>query len=274
MKLIIFFKNNIRAIIYSILITVGFGTLVYVLDMRLNDLFLLSSSILYLILVVEIVWMWYWAKKKLIQLNIPIVDRYDRITQLVLHATLPTMLFWSIVGFIFNNLNPHEWVFILCVSFILFFVLFTNIRAYYEDKFQLEEKTHAVYDFIKLFIYVFSIYNFLTFSQSYNLQILYSIIFLGVIGSVLLFLNLLQQKSHSIALFVVSIVLSFVISILSVVFFEILNMHIFKVVGIGFLLFYICVSFMHHTIRRDLTKELIIEYLILAMLPMAMFIAY
>lgn len=130
--------------------TIGLA-LLFNLNENLNQpVFFSSVLVLYLILIFELTSTFYHGKSILKQLSLSNIDAKHKDVQLIHHLVLPSMLYFGLVFFIFSNNLIYAEIPTLTVSFILFTILFTNIRAYYENDFKLALKTTNIYDFISI----------------------------------------------------------------------------------------------------------------------------
>jgi hypothetical protein len=265
-----FIRYNWRSFFYSLLLCIGFILLVGIVENEPIRYFFYGSAILFLVLIIELVGLWYWSTRKLIQLNIPLVDNYDNITQLILHATLPSMLYWSIVAFIYNNINPHLWQIIIFLSWISFFVLFTNIRSYYEDKFKLEQKTHFIYDFIKYLIFFLASFSLIEFTLSKAINFYIIPTGLSLLSIFIVLLNLLRYKQVRTRNVSVALLGSVLIGFVAYLGMYYLNFYKLQVVIV--LLFYILTSIIHHMVKNNLTKDIVVEYILVGLLLSTMFL--
>lgn len=269
MKLLTFLKHNIRSLLYATFITAGFGILIHIITFNPPRFFVFGSLILYVLLVLELVTTRFWANKKLEQLNIPIVDRYDQSTQLILHLTIPSLTFWAFCLFIISNLNPNFWIVLLFLSLIIFSLIFINIRAYYEDKFRLEKSTHYVYDFIKLLVYGLITYSifFMKLSYEFNNYLVAGLIFL--LSLVIMSLNLVRYKHVEKSTIVFIFLNSLIISLISLSLLAFFELSIFKLTLLTFILFYIGIGVLHHKNKGDLSKSIVVEYIVVALLALS-----
>ncbi|MCA9386148.1 hypothetical protein KC717_05870 [Candidatus Dojkabacteria bacterium] len=271
MKLGRYLVKNIRAIIFSGLLTSGLAILIFIRTFTFVSHFWIGASILYLVFVIEVLVVQFWAQRKLMQLNIPVVDRYSLITQIIMHGALPSLSYWGIIGFIAFDPNPGIWIWFLIGIFLLFTTLFTNMRAYYEDKFKLEQRTHYIYDLLKLVIFGLLSFDVIGFGLRLELNPLIISFFIMLIATFLLLLTLRRYHNlfdHSIFYVIVNTVMlggaTFVLLL-----FEVFSL--FEVSLVVFLLYYISAGVLHHKLMRDLTVELVFEYLMVAALAIGMF---
>ncbi len=150
MKQILSWKK--RPFFYSLVITVGFAFLLSILHNLPESFYFSAAGVLYFLFLFELFNTRYYAQKILEQFGFaPLTDE----TALILfihHLVLPTLAYIGIVLFLFFNSDPNFNLFWLVLIFILFSVLFTNIRAHYEDKYNLEELTANIYDILTLVI--------------------------------------------------------------------------------------------------------------------------
>lgn len=264
--------SNIRPIVYAFFISLGMSILIDILNYWDYGSFFRAAGFLYIILVLEVGTVWFWARSKLKSLEIPLVDRYDRRTQILMHLIMPSLLYWSSVFFIFVNPNPQFWFIFLVFSFFLFVSLFINIKAYYLDKFKLEADTHYIYDVIKLLIYQLLVFSLFNLMFIYQLNI--GIVVLGIVGvtAMMLFLNILRYRHLSFEYVIYVWVNAFLIGLLLLLLLMIKDWRVFHISLIAMCVYYISVSVLHHKIKCSLRFELIWEYGLIALVGLVMFV--
>ncbi|KXK26234.1 MAG: hypothetical protein TR69_WS6001001229 [candidate division WS6 bacterium OLB20] len=138
--------------IYAAVITNGFWFLISLLENLPDHFYVGASVILYAVFLFELYSTKYYAQRLLDQFALPQVDEKDRTVHLIHHVILPSVTYWSFIVFTFFNHQRSLQLPLLAIIFVTFAVLFTNIRAYYEDKFKLEQYTHSIYDMLMLIV--------------------------------------------------------------------------------------------------------------------------
>ncbi len=264
-----FLKNNRRGIFYGFFVSIG---LMFVLDLLITaglNYFLVGSAILFLIFVTEILTSKLYSKKILTQMEIPQVDTYSRLSQLTHHIVLPTILYLSCLGIVyFYHLTlPKYFFFFIC--FFIFSLLFINIRAYYEDKFKLEERTHYIYDIIK-FVTFFQFAN--TFLEIRNYFSFDKVIIYILIGFTALFINTLvtiRRHQLNFATFLFNLFTSTVIGLVAYLLNTYTDFSIIAISAYSLLVFYITSAILHHKLEGSLNREIALEYVAVLLLSLA-----
>lgn len=255
-----FITYNRRSIFYSIVVTFGLFFLM-VTEKSSPSLFLIFTLILYLVVLFEMYFTWFISKEKLKQFNLPLMSSYTKFKEFLHHLVLPSLLLFSLAGFIYFNNQLGLRIPLLIISFIVFLSLFVNLRAFYQDKFGLEQSTYYVYDIIEMIIF-FSFTNFiLHFVEINNLSSLLAVFFIGLLTLILLTLNLYQSDNLNLRDFAFILVLTFLMIIISLflIFFT-----TFTLIGINFLIFlgyYFLFGLLSHRLDSSLNWTVGLEYL-------------
>lgn len=150
-----------RPYIYAVLITLGIIALYSILHNSGTSHYFLAATSLYTLLLFELYSTKFYATSLNEQFELTTKSKKHRKAHWVHHLIMPTVLFVSIILFIFSNSQLNLLLAIALVSLVLFSVLFLNIKAYYENKYKLEHKTANVYDVISIasvFMLSFSIF--------------------------------------------------------------------------------------------------------------------
>lgn len=259
-----FFKKNRRALFYGFVIALGVVFLQQIAATSSLSVFMVGAVVLGLIFVLELYTNYFLAVKLLKQLQLPNVSIYTPTTQTIYHAFLPILLFISILGFVYsNNIPSLSWLY-FSFSFFMFTLLFINIRAYYEDKFKLEESTHLIYDLIKIFIFFAFCNTLLNLSTifDFNFYVRAGIVF--AVASLLTFLVLLRRKHYSHYNILLIIFAGLAIGYITSSLLEIVGGKSLLVTFYSTLIFYLFNAVLHHEIERNLTLSLIFEYVLVA----------
>jgi hypothetical protein len=261
-------KKNRRGIFYGFVVAIGLIFLHQILIETSLKEFLGGAVILYFIFVFEVYTNWFYSRKVLSQMEIPQVDSYTKASQIIHHLVLPSILYISYLGIIyFYQLSIPKLV-IFFFSFFTFTLLFINVRAYYEDKFKLEEKTHYIFDIIKFIIFFQLTSTFLKIQTYFNISELYAVIAVALIS---LLINLFVVIRHRQLNTSSGIFISLFAGLIGLACFLLLSFTSFNVLAIStylILVFYISSATIHHKLEGTLTKELLIEYFAVMLLAL------
>lgn len=250
-----------RPLVYALVITSGFWFLISLLENLPDRFYFVGSVFLYLILLFELYSTKYYARRLLDQFQLPQVDEKDKLIHLIHHFILPSFAYFSFVLFVFFNHQKSAHLIILAIIFIIFSVLFTNVRAYYEDKFKLEQGTHAIYDIIviiMMFVSSDSALQTFGFLGSSGWVTLAAILIAYTVLSMLLLIRKQQINNKSLQTLVVGALL--LIAFLLVL--QSFRFNNFAVALLSTLLFYFVVAVFHHQQVSSLSKAIIGEYFV------------
>ncbi len=156
-----FVQYTKRPYIYAVMITIGIMALYSILHTSSAISYFAASISLYTLLLFELYSTKFYATTFDDQFELTSRSKKHRKAHWVHHLIMPTVLFVSIVLFVFANSQLNMALVIALISLVLFSILFLNIKAYYENKYKLENKTANVYDVISIasvFMLAFSIF--------------------------------------------------------------------------------------------------------------------
>lgn len=280
--------QNLRAFFYAGLLTVGFYLLIEILDnssvisttvnswqfvnLMPNIQFLFASIILYLLLLLELQTTTYWGKKRNSQLEIPIVEKHHEFSHYLLHIFMPSIAYWSLVGFVYFNLNYQVWGFFLGVVFIVFSLLFSNIHAYFNNNMKIEEETHKIYDFLKIVIFFTGVYSIFEAWYTFSLDALLTAFIVTLFTQLILFLYVSKYHQLYDSVYILTILSSMFAGFLSYFILNIKDLISFDHIFIITTYFFFITGIIYHKIRGDLNLRIIGEYLVLSLLAVAVFI--
>jgi hypothetical protein len=223
-----------------------------------------AVAVLWIVLCVELFTSYFFASKLLKQFGLPSVTSFSATTQLIYHSLLPSLLYFSICGFVYiTNVPGLSWLY-FTVTFALFFLLLINIRAYYEDKYRLAESTHVVYDIAKMVIYFNTLLCFLTLADNFDFNFFVRVGLNFTIAALLTLLVLLRQRltrNYTIPLILLSgLALGYLTTSIG------LYLGVANIVTAFYstLVFYIFNAILHHELNRDLRPALVLEYALVA----------
>jgi hypothetical protein len=255
-----------RALLYAATIVLGTYTAFTELDQGKIDNFWRFVLLCILLLFIELFTGIYY-RRHLIQTRLPDTDEHLRFVQITYHFVLPLTMYANVLAFTYFEPQSELRVGIMGVLFVALTVLFINIRAYYTHRRKLEHQTHAIYDILK-FIVIFTGVSALTsFARSGQSFIVASVIVL-ILYLVLLLLFIVRE--HNFAF--IELLLAFVFSILMTVFIGWLSAnYAFSTIVLGFigaLGFYLSSATLHHILHRNLTWQIVSEYLLIAIMTL------
>lgn len=263
--------KNRRSVFYSFVICLG---LIFSLQL-LNDFglryFLIASLFTAFVLIFEIYLDWRYATKVLRQIDMPSINVYNLWGNLLNHIFLPILLLFTTFGFIYFNKDNLVRYFTIVLVGVVNSILFINIRSYYEDKFNIESGTRYVFDAIKLFIFFFGVNLLLHFLVQFDLDI-----WLGAFGSAFLVIVLggllLYRKEQTDLIQLIYLVVSaFLVAVLFLLLHS-MGMVLLGINVLSFLLFYFLLSILSHKIERTLSKNTLIEYLLILIIAFLLFL--
>ena len=146
-------KWKIQPMFFSFTITVGIFILILFLENNLNELFFYGSLLLYLIIAFE---QYVTANHYEVEHKKNTKKVYDleehKYAQYLHHLTIPTILYFFLILFIYLNQQHSVYFLILILSFVIFSILFENIYSFYKHKFILHKSTRYIYDLISIVI--------------------------------------------------------------------------------------------------------------------------
>lgn len=269
MNIIKIIKRNFKSLFYSLSLTFG----IYIALQEIHELkntyrFILFSALVFFIYLAEVYSNWI-SKKRKVELNLDFNDEVNELSHLFHKIVLPVGLYCSLVGFGYYNIQSSSLLMLLGVVFITFFILFINIRAFFEAKTRVEDKTHYVYDLIKFLIF-FSLVNVFS-NASNNFPTNVAIYAMGVMITTFTLLALMLWRFDKFHLY--SAIYGLIVStFIGIIFFL---YHADRVVNslqisLGlFFVFYLTSAVIHHLIMKTFTKGVLLEYFLVILIVIA-----
>jgi hypothetical protein len=260
------FFHNLRSLFYAFSVTSGIYVALQELHQNKNITgFIIFSIALFMIYIAEIISNWY-NKSSRVELNMDLNDKTNEFLHIFHKIILPILLYISLIGFGFYNFKDSSFIILLIAVFLIFFILFVNIRAFFEHKLSAEHKTHYIYDII-IFLIFFTTINFIsnTTRNQPELTLVYSIT-AGALSFMLISMMLLRSKG------IKPIYLSYNLGASLFIFIIFFLLHFDRVVNalqvaLGLLfVFYLSAALIHHRLMKTLTRDVFIEYLIVILL--------
>lgn len=259
------FIKNIWTLFYSLSITTG----IYISLQELHEFgnrsnFFTFSIILFLIFTLEIFITWQSNQIK----SSKTIDFKDAEKDLVFalnRLLLPITLYVSLVAFAYYNYKNSILLPILAFTFVTFFVLFLNIKAYFERRKNQEANTHYVYDIIKFLIFFNAVNVIINLVTTEEASLIVGVVYTFILSFLLkgLMLWRLEKLKPRIALFSIlsSIFIAFIFAVLSVS--ESFNQ--LESTLILTFIFYLTMAATHHIFHKTLSLELIAEYFLISL---------
>lgn len=254
-----YFEKYYKPIIFAVLTLVGF---VYLENLRfVNQSYFWSASGIYLLLTTSFLYLdqKIIAKDKARPL---LFDKYSHYANIAHHFILPIWLILSVIIMLSVNYNRNlDIAYILGASISICFC-YINIKSYYENNFLLERRTHLVYDFIKIFLFIINsnIFLYLYEKQDLNITLLY--IAFVLLSFILIFL-ISFRKGYDIKKTCITVLIGSILLVIllywSIV---ILNLNVLQTGTFVTIVFYIIAAFIHHELEDTLTLTIITEYLL------------
>jgi hypothetical protein len=250
-----------RPFIYSLIVTTGFAFLLSILDNLPDSFYFTGSAVLFLIFVFELFSTHYYAARILEQFGFPPLSDEKRMITFIQHSILPTFAYFGIVLFLFFNHHPYLNFAWLLLIFIMFSLLFTNIRAYHEDKFNLEATTNGIYDILLLvisFVTADGIVNASRFAGLNNLFVAFLISVLSIVLCILVFIRYRYLKPRHFKLLGAVVLLIFVTAFVLVS----AGLSALAVAMAVSLLLYYLIAYINHKRDGTATASVFAEYLV------------
>lgn len=252
-----------RPLIYSLILAFGTYINIFILLNENFSTFIYGSIILFVLLIIEIYYTYKLGNDLLDQFNLPEINDKHKLANRIQQFILPTLLYIGVYIFIFFNKILILNYFISIIIFILYFITFSNIKAYYEDKFIIEEKTNYIYDILTIIIYALLIYSIVTFTLYFRIPLYYSLIVIIILSLLTKIFTIFRHNTFELKKYLLPI------EILNIGLFLILEYFGISEFKLAFILtipLYIFIANIHH--YKDFTKSLKLyeEYFVLILI--------
>jgi len=227
--------------------------------------FLIFTAAIFIIIISEII-INYIARSNKVVLNMDFNDEINELSHLFNKIVLPLALYASIIGFGYYNLSSNVLNIVLVLTFVLFFILFVNIRSFFKDSLDLESKTHFVYDFFKFIIFFLGVDVILNYSQL-NVQQAFGGVLALSMGLHLLFL--IRQKYAFKRHYLFAIIGSVVIAESASLLVAPNKYNQLQISLCIVFIFYLSLAIIQHAINRTLTRSVIFEYFLVLLIALS-----
>lgn len=259
MKIIELLQWKKRPLIYSLLLSIGFGIIIYVFENDQPEIYPYLVIILSLIFILELFTTIYFGRRALKQFNLPEIIEKDKSANFIQHIVLPISLFISLTLFMFfHKYLIFKGIFIF-LSLFLFWVLFSNIRAYYEDKFKIELGTHYIYDVISILSFFGLIDSLLNISIYWNINSFLTIIIICALLLIFTFIIIVRLYHYDLLKFTIPLL---ILNVGIYIFSSNLGLEVIRIAFLSTITYYFFVAFANHHKDRTNTYKVFEEYLI------------
>mgnify|MGYP006872388909 CR=1 FL=1 len=258
--------RRVTSLFYAMAITLGIYISVNELHFFQNTYnFIVFSVATFFIYIVEL-FTSFQNKSRKIQINFDYNDEVNELSEVFHKILLPIFLYLSILGFSYFNITNASIYIILAITFVSFYTLILNTKLFLEHEVKEEHKTHYVYDVIKFLIFFLMVNTFANLYKYIGDYIAYFTIGVFAISFLINYLMLIRIKMLTNKFVIQSTLNSAIISLV----FLALNLgskfNALQIALILIFLFYISTAIIHHTIRKTLTREVFLEYMVVTTL--------
>lgn len=256
--------QNKKILLYSLILLVGFYFVVVSKESSTIEFFV-AISINTLMLVIMIFNIWKVSTNKLLQLGLPEVTGYSTISNMLYHFVLPVLALVDFCLLIYFNSFVLFRPILLLLVFITYFLVFVNIRAYFEDKFKLELSTHFIYTFIILISGLSLTNAVLNITNLYSLNILVPFFALVIINIFLILTAFIHYWDYNLKKLVSYLFFSLVLAGLTIMIFLQFDSTLRSAFIEGIILYFV-LAIIHHKYEASLTLGIVFEYVIITLL--------
>lgn len=250
-----------RPFIYAFVTTVGFMYLSFLLNSYPTIYYIYAVLILYLVLIFELLSTRFYARELLNQFALKSHAHHDHGVHNIHQILLPSLMYFSLALFLFFVLNKAVLVAIYLFIFIVFTVIFTNIRAYYEDKFVLEEKTNNIYDIINIVLIFVASYGVLSLFNYVDQSIYLALLTLMALYLVILTITLYRYNAlrTELIIYMAALILGFLVASGILLYLGASIAVISLLLGS---LFYLIIAYLNHLRDDTMSVGVISEYIV------------
>lgn len=259
--------DKLNNIFLSLIYSTGATIAIYLSAVELTrfenlTLFLIYSFSFILIILLEN-FLAFIQRNRKIEINLDIKDEVNELSHFFYKIILPITLFFSLVFFLYFNFYIGTIDLILIFSFIIFFLLFLNTKAFFDNLKDLESRTHYIYDILKFFIF-FLIVNILSNFQNYNnLNLIISTLGILIISFIITILMIWRLNKIRIRSYIYSFIFAFFSSLIFLIL-NLTNQFSALQISIGLVfVFYLSIAIIQHILLNTLTKYVLLEYILI-----------
>lgn len=255
-----YFEKYYKPILFTIVNCIG---LIFLQNIRHSYVEYYSvGCVLYLIIST---WLLYLDHKshQAKQATKPLLfDNTIHLSDLIQHYILPLWLIVSLLTLIFINQDRLIGIFYIAGASVTLLFCYININAYFENYYLIEKRTHLVYDFIKIFIFIVNsniLLNYFTIDGSSMIALYTAFVSLTFFLIFLIAFRNYQDLRKT----CLRIIIGCTLIVLSLYWcLVILHLGVIQTNITVVILFYMISAYIHHDIEGTLTLEVFTEYLI------------
>lgn len=182
------------------------------------------------------------------------------------HLILPSMLYFSGITFLFfNRIKILDQFSVLIIS-MAFWVLLLNISMNYLKLYRTSKRTRYIFDFVRIIIFYFVTDVLINLVNYYGVSRMFVYVGVGLTVFVLILMMMIVFDQKQLKLFMYNFISSLLIACLTwvIINYVILNIAIIAlVVTVGF---YLIVVFWHHQLEGTFNWDIMIQYLLFAIM--------
>ncbi|MEP7104184.1 MAG: hypothetical protein ABI721_05765 [Candidatus Dojkabacteria bacterium] len=230
-----------------------------------NSQFMIFSLAIFVIIIAEIL-VNYIIRSKAVVINMDFTDEVNEVAHLFNKIVIPLALYASIIGFGYYNLGSNVLGIVLALTFILFFILFINIRAFFQNKIDVESKTHFVYDFFKFIIFFLGADVIINFSSDSFPKLAIGLFTLSFVLELLL----ITRQKHILRRYYLYAFIASLVEVSACQGLILLNrLNSLQIALCLVFIFYLSLAIIQHAITRTLTRSVIIEYVLVLLIALS-----
>lgn len=256
-----YFEKYYKPILFSVVNCIG---LLVLQNIRfVNQDYFAIASVAYITLTVVLLYLDHQTHKTNQLNNKPVIfDNTIHVASLIQHYILPLWLIISLLFLLYINIDRNLQIFYIIGTSITLLFCYVNIKSYYENYFLIEKRTHLVYDFIKIFLFIINsnVLLYYYFRTNLNITALYTAFVCLTFFLIFLiaFRNFQDLKKTLIRILVgCTLMVLFLYWCLIILHLGVIQTNIAVI-----MLFYILSAYIHHDIDGTLTMEVFTEYII------------
>jgi len=239
-----------------------FGVLIYLLDHNITLFFL--TVILGLIFFLYRLWRVEHSFRSDPQIILPVFQVTERTNHFMLHYLFPGLLYLSVCSYMFFSRNLVVELLISSMFCIGRQVIFTNLKAFFNNKYLIEIQTHYIYDLVSLSSYLLFILSIFEITNYYGWHTSFVFIFNLFIGFCYFGSTILRYTSKFKWLLIGLFTLFNAAIVLLLTYF---SFNIIRIAAAQMYIFYLLHIYLHHLNEsRSLRIRLFFEYLLIGML--------
>lgn len=255
-------KFNINLIL-SFIQNLGFLLiLIYLLNFKL--IYFFSGVFIGLLFYIIQLWRIENSYRNDLQLSLPVFRITERTNHFMLHYFVPALLYLSVCSYIFFSRLLIVQIFVVTLFCFAKLIIFTNLKAFFTNKYLIEIKTHYIYDLISLSSYLLFVLSSFEINNYLGLHSSVTYILNFLIGIIYFLTAVIRYRSNN---KVLTLIIFSILNITAVIALTTFGFNILRIAGIQMYILYLLLIYLHHINEsRSLRIRLLVEYLLIGML--------